>query len=391
MIRTIVPAAFCAACLLVHPAAASDPVTYQGVLDRDGQPTPDGTYSMFMQIYSVETGGTPIGQEVHNVDVKDGLFTVEFDPDGFVGEALETPGPLWLRILVRDPTNFHLVPLEPRQRIGASPRANMADRATLASGLPSLTAEGGVMQLFNETQPSALPVRIKAQDGSAIFYADSSAMVQLRGTPGFGPRIRMMHQNPAEGDWYIGVRQEGELEGRLLVTNGFAPNPLLSIGIDDLVIGTEITVQHAITINGSDLAERFDVSAREGVEPAPGMVVSIDPDHAGRLAVSAEAYDRKVAGVISGAGGISPALNLHQPGTIADGEVPVAMTGRVYVWADAGAGGAIGVGDLLTSSSTPGHAMRASDGKSMQGTIIGKAMTPLESGRGLVLVLVNLH
>jgi hypothetical protein len=47
---------------------------------------------------------------------------------------------------------------------------------------------------------------------------------------------------------------------------------------------------------------------------------------------------------------------------------------------------------MLTSSNTPGHAMRASDLSAAQGAVIGKAMTPLALGdRGLVLVLVNLQ
>jgi hypothetical protein len=53
--------------------------------------------------------------------------------------------------------------------------------------------------------------------------------------------------------------------------------------------------------------------------------------------------------------------------------------------------GAIAPGDLLTSSDTPGHAMKASDHERSHGCVIGKAMTGLEEGRGLVLVLVNLH
>ena len=46
---------------------------------------------------------------------------------------------------------------------------------------------------------------------------------------------------------------------------------------------------------------------------------------------------------------------------------------------------------MLTTSATPGHAMKATDLGAAQGAIIGKAMTPLDDGRGLVLVLVNLQ
>ena len=93
--------------------------------------------------------------------------------------------------------------------------------------------------------------------------------------------------------------------------------------------------------------------------------------------------------MISGAGGVNAGLLLTQEGTLADGEHPVAMTGRVYAWCDADLNGAIKPGDMLTTSSTPGHAMKAVDRGRAFGATIGKAMTSLESGRGLVLVLVR--
>jgi hypothetical protein len=73
-----------------------------------------------------------------------------------------------------------------------------------------------------------------------------------------------------------------------------------------------------------------------------------------------------------------------------DGETPVAMSGRVYVRCSA-EGGAIRPGDLLTTAGTVGHAMRAGDATRSHGAVLGKAMTALDGGTGLVLVLVNLH
>jgi hypothetical protein len=97
-----------------------------------------------------------------------------------------------------------------------------------------------------------------------------------------------------------------------------------------------------------------------------------------------------VAGIISGAGGIQTGLTMGQTGSAASGQHLVALTGRVYCWADV-SNGPIRPGDLLTSSPTPGHAMKATDPVRAQGAIIGKAMSPLENGRGLVLVLVSLQ
>jgi len=120
------------------------------------------------------------------------------------------------------------------------------------------------------------------------------------------------------------------------------------------------------------------------------MVVCIDPENPGDLTVATKAYDRRVAGVISGAGGVKPGMLMGQQGSKADGDNPVALTGRVYCWADAGFG-PIEPGDLLTASDTPGHAMKVADHAKAQGAVLGKAMTRLESGKGLVLVLVTLQ
>lgn len=142
---------------------------------------------------------------------------------------------------------------------------------------------------------------------------------------------------------------------------------------------------------GSDLSEPFNIQPlQKGSKPLPGMLVSIDTDKPGQLVVSSEAYDRKVAGVISGAGGIKPGMLMGQNGTIADGTNPVALSGRIYCLADADLG-VIKPGDLLTTSKTPGHAMLVTDYSKAQGAVIGKAMTALEKGKGLVLVLVSLQ
>ncbi|MBD3299621.1 MAG: hypothetical protein GF341_13275 [candidate division Zixibacteria bacterium] len=154
--------------------------------------------------------------------------------------------------------------------------------------------------------------------------------------------------------------------------------------------GRVITQVLQIT-GGSDLSEQFDISAHHsGIEPAPGMVVCLDSKNPGKLVVSGSGYDRKVAGIVSGAGGVAPGMLMGQHNSEADGQYPVALTGRVYVMVDA-SNGPIQVGDLLTTSDVPGHAMRVADYERAQGAIIGKAMEPLNSGRGLVLTLVNLQ
>jgi len=120
-----------------------------------------------------------------------------------------------------------------------------------------------------------------------------------------------------------------------------------------------------------------------------GSVVIIDEDHPGQLKLSNRAYDRRVAGIVSGANGIKAGLTLKSQ-NIVDGGQNVALTGRVYAMADASSS-PIRPGDLLTTSGTPGHCMKMIDPSRGRGAVLGKAMTSLENGMGTVLVLVSLQ
>jgi len=148
--------------------------------------------------------------------------------------------------------------------------------------------------------------------------------------------------------------------------------------------GRCVTTAVEIT-GGGDLVEGFDAAP----ECEPGSVVVIDAEHEGRLVQSTVAYDRKVAGVVSGAGGVAHGIKMGQDGVL-DGETLVAMSGRVWVRSST-ENGTIAPGDRLTTSSIAGHAMKATDGDRSDGAVIGKAMTGLDKGEGLVLVLVNLQ
>jgi hypothetical protein len=139
-------------------------------------------------------------------------------------------------------------------------------------------------------------------------------------------------------------------------------------------------------VGGCDLAEPF---LMKDDQIAKGSVVVIDEEHPGRLMQSEQAYDKRVAGIISGANGVNPGITLQQEGVFDQGQ-NVALSGRVYVQADASFG-AIKPGDMLTTSGTPGHAMKVGNHAKAQGAILGKAMSALKDGKGMVLVLVTLQ
>ncbi len=230
-----------------------------------------------------------------------------------------------------------------------------------------------------------------------IGTAAPTARLQVRGgrvyvdSDNFGgtPTIDM-----AIGDTDTGLNSAGD--GQLDVYSN--NSKIMSIRNDAVGIGTDVPgtkldvagttrTEVLIITGGADVAEPFPISNSE--EIPKGSVVVIDEDNPGQLKLSDCPYDKRVAGVVSGAGGINPGLTLSQQG-ITDEGINVALSGRVYVLADC-SNGAINPGDMLTTSSTPGYAMKATDRERSYGAVIGKAMSSLEEGRGLVLALVNLQ
>jgi hypothetical protein len=140
-----------------------------------------------------------------------------------------------------------------------------------------------------------------------------------------------------------------------------------------------------IRLVGADCAEDFDTDESEQFEP--GSVMTIGDE--GRLRPCTEAYDRRVAGVVSGAGGFHPGIVMDsRPGRFR--RAPVALTGKAHCRVDAGHG-PIDVGDLLTTSTTAGHAMRAADASKAFGATLGKALQPLGRGTGLIPILIALQ
>lgn len=251
-------------------------------------------------------------------------------------------------------------------------------------GDPNVFVKDGVLQVLdtgtgNKFTMTNQGLRFLRTGGAFLDnFIQNSNIIFRTSQSGLGSRENRPLTLQADGDALIG-RHLG-----IGTTN--PTSPLHIVG--DAVIDGQNTVDVLEILGGADLAEDFNITSKSS---APGMVVSIDVASPGELMVSTTAYDRTVAGIISGAGGLNPGMRMGQQGTIASGGYPVALTGRVYCKADATLS-AIQPGDLLTTSATPGHAMKALDHQQAQGAIIGKAMTPLAAGeKGLVLVLVSLQ
>lgn len=124
-------------------------------------------------------------------------------------------------------------------------------------------------------------------------------------------------------------------------------------------------------------------------ELTAGTVVVLDPERNNHVLASSQAYDTSVAGVVSA----QPGLTLGEEGP---SKAMIATTGRVRVRVDARQH-AIRIGDLLATSSIPGTAMKSEameiNGRRFHqpGTIIGKALEPLDGGVGEILVLLSMQ
>lgn len=146
-----------------------------------------------------------------------------------------------------------------------------------------------------------------------------------------------------------------------------------------------LTVAGDILLPNADCAEDFDIAGAGLIEPGTVMVLGEE----GSLYQSCQPYDKRVAGVISGAGAYRPGIILDKRHSLHNRQ-PVALLGKVYCKVDA-QHAPIEVGDLLTTSSTPGCAMKAAEPLKAFGAVIGKALRPLKEGQGLIPILIALQ
>lgn len=139
---------------------------------------------------------------------------------------------------------------------------------------------------------------------------------------------------------------------------------------------------------GADYAESVGVTG-DRTAYQPGDVLVIDPNAPGKFLKANQPYSTMVAGIYSTKPGYVGRL---QPASdpASAGEIPMAMVGRVPTKVSA-ENGPIKVGDLLVTSSTRGYAMKGTDHDKMLGAVVGKALAPLDSGTGTILVLVTLQ
>lgn len=316
------------------------------------------------------------------------------DPAGTVGIGTVTPGARANGKLVSVATGGTGVAAV----VGVS---DVADAASAGYGGWFESAQGEGVRGVSKNAAHAGVVGVNTGGGAAVYGTSSAAGIHGVST-GFNG---VLGETTADGHSGVaGVADRGNSNGVYGRSKfqtgvwGHSVNATGVVAISDTQTGIlarggqlagrfegDVEVTGDIRLINADCAEDFDIAGVDIVPPGTVMVF----DEKGALKPGDRAYDKRVAGVISGAGGYKPGIVLDRQETQGN-RSPVALLGKVFCNVDASYG-KVSVGDPLTTSPTAGHAMKADDPLKAFGAVLGKALQALDDGCGLIPVLVSLQ
>jgi hypothetical protein len=236
----------------------------------------------------------------------------------------------------------------------------------------------------NRSGTGGIGVRGDAVQGTGVL-GNSTA---FRGVAGFSTANAGVYGESINFDGVFGITSNKTAAG----VSGHNPRGLAGYFDGNITCTGDISCGGDITLTGGDCAEQFQLSDPAAAEPGVVMVMNEN----GKVMPSSRAYDRRVVGVVSGAGEFQPAIVLNgkrelDGDSMHDGNrATIALMGRVYCKVDATLA-PIEVGDPLTTSDRPGHAMKAEQGAKSFGAVIGKALRSIDHGCDLIPVLVSLQ
>ena len=419
-------------------------ISVQGRLTDSGGTPLDGTYDVTFRLYEQETGGSAICSDTRSVTVEEGLFSDYMDgcyndlygQKVWLGVEVGSDGEMTERQVI------YPVPYALSLRPGAVISDTRDNILTVRS-----TGSGDRDALIIEAGGSGEAIEAHVQDGTGIWVTsesnlglnahsyDTSNYPGVYGCSASEQSTCGSHKNDGGAAGVAGYSSLGSgvygkssligVKGVGLVAGGYFTSTI-GYGIyveSDSGHGAEIesgggTALRLVSDNG-DLIEGFgDGSERDfrvtnsGAAYADGgwngnadfaelietednsdayefgdvLVISEVSDRS--VALSSEPYATTVIGVYSENPGFvgSPHVMEGQQ----EDEIPVAVVGIVPCKVSA-ENGAIHRGDLLTTSSTPGHAMLCDDPSACIGAIVGKALGELEEGTGVIEILVTLQ
>jgi hypothetical protein len=431
---------------------AGPTIPYAGRLEKGaGQPVAEGTYDFTFALYPAETGGEPLWSELQDgVVVKGGSFSVSLGSVTPIPPAVLDGRPLWLAVGVRGPGEAGFTALTPRQRVSAaapaSPAANaacphdhlgeqwsgdsgpggnglrventradgygvtgVAHNGSNASGVLGWSVSGNGVEGSSD---NGTGVWAHSTNGSGLFaHSDNSHSIYVDGSGSAGVYVSSagtsgvyvasatyagvaVYSAGMMGMWIHSAAQDGILVDTAGWDGVHVTGPVGGVyygsgkkGDEDFaVLNTgEVRSKVGFAAPSHGFAENMAVEGAQ-TDYEPGDVLVASSTGKGAVALSSSAYSRAVIGVYA----TSPAYVGGQPVSKDQpaGDVPVTIMGMVLCKVSA-ENGPVRPGDLLVTSATPGHAMRAD--QAPPGTILGKALEALDSGTGVILVLVTLQ
>jgi hypothetical protein len=256
--------------------------------------------------------------------------------------------------------------------------------------LPDYGTLGEALQVNGAVKVTGTTTNILANSTSLDYLANATSGARI---VSFGPNattpatfslVLLSSDASAGSDARLFVDAAGNI-GINSKTPGARLDVKGGVNVSENLTVTQTITAGIIHATYQDVAEW--VPAKE--EMAAGTVVVVGEDADNTVTASMHAYDTSVAGVVSA----NPGLLL---GVASASKAKIATTGRVQVRVDA-TKSPIRKGDLLVTSDQPGMAMKSEPldlgGVKIHrpGTLIGKALEPLASGQGEILVLLSLQ
>ncbi len=347
--------------LLVAACGPERLIGFQGYLTNNSGTSIIGTRNFVFRYFSdpkyCAGGSTPdptkavFTETQNNVQVINGLFNVAIGATSTTPERLAGVDPavfarpLWLEIEVDGEA------LQPCQKVLGAPYAlSLAGGAVVGistegngpGGSDDTTADYGALSVVNSGNGTALVLGVT---GTGDLIRACSAAVNARSCTDLEFRITSAGEVYADGTYHTPAADFAEL------------------------------------IRAASPQARYQ----------PGDVLAISPAVDRAVTLADQPYSTAVIGVVSTKPGFlgRPAGVEIESVESAEGQmVPVAIVGIVPVKVTA-ENGAIHRGDLLTTASKPGYAMKAT--RQIPGTILGKAMGELLSGEGVIEVFLMLR
>lgn len=309
----------------------------------------------------------------------------------FSTSGMTSSGSQFALIDTNNATSGELVRLDVQHTNSAIATLRLTTAAHGQNGIDASTTGGGSVAFFHKSVDRATgggtfigPVIVARSQGQSTVTAAEFSVANTNAT---SPAVDIQHDG-------TGVALQVDATGtniavfrRRTVAGGGGSSTIPVVRFDSTGKGF---FDGGTQTGGADIAEAFDVEGnRENYEPGDVLVISTSRSR--QMTRSSNPYSTLVAGVVA----TKPGVLLTEETNSADlsQQVPLGMTGVIPTKV-CSRNGPIRIGDLLVTSSIPGHAMKGNPAviKERPGCVLGKALDNFDgAGRGMIRVLVNVQ